>query len=1124
MDFSKIFQVPLLPLTAPLAEQPDGLKLPMYTHQKRALQRMIEIERDKPTVTIDKRVWHPRGGILCDEVGAGKTIETLSLCLARPLDPSSGHSSSSCNGGDRGMASKCNVIVTPAHLFEQWRAEIAKFLDSQFKVLHVKDHTDPLLRNVAAWKQVDFVVITLEAVLRSVAYDKYMNEAGRAPVWNLRFARLIIDECHDSIEDNPDHLPGRIHSSVDETSAATLALTGLDCQSCWCITATPFKLGDSSVRGIMKILHIHVRLRVSMNPFNNSKTVLPPSNPFEIFKRALCVKNPPRSSELAQGTAAGAGGGGDPPPIRTSVHVETLKFASAIERAFYEEEARQVFSLNAFHSQFDALRQLCCHPMSSTKFRDRLKELAASGGKVNGAQQNPCLSLESARESMVLSKKKEAEDLKGRIANNEYLIKIIFNTLALIKELRPKDSSIDTATVGLTSPLSFDPLIPCRMRVPNSGNGYYEKRVRVSDSQIRSMSTETLRHWVRLNTELVPSNRQQNADLEKKIKEVKREAEYFDGLEERLTGGGEGSESAKEREGKGKDRTADCMICLETGLRRIAVLTGSGDVTGCGHFACEKCMRIWIHNHPTCPTCRQPVAEDNKEGTGKQCYKVVDLGAKKDEEEEKMLPVPPDVRRYGSKPAAVLRSVKKVLEEDPTNQVLIFSTYDGSLELLARALRNEKIACLIITAQTGKDEAQRRREAEIRKQAQQEMAAEAAAAARASGGGQQLLLDGYAQADAERDDERQAAGRAKGRGGKAQQQAAAAAAAQQKAPKPELGPDGVPLSLSVGERFEKFKNPQDPTRVLLLHSQDVGAGGNLQVANYVMFLEPAGNNLGAAVDLETQCIGRAARIGQTREVHVQYFVMKDTVEEQIFKAVQEGRRRKERTLQRQLAAQAEAQGRVAAEAAAGWGEGNLQGGESDPRGVSALSSSSSSSSGGVGDAALLGFSACAASDMSTSASRGSASVPAGGRSLVSSERSVPVSASAGVSLRAEMREADQGEVPGPIAEDVDMGGGEPEAEGVFEGQSQQSSAASALGQGGWEGRGMGGERDVPTEGSAGSPGASPQMPSVGGGRDNPLGAPACPICSQIFPPGTSNRSVNEHVDLCLNGQCLQIVD
>ena len=72
----------------------------------------------------------------------------------------------------------------------------------------------------------------------------------------------------------------------------------------------------------------------------------------------------------------------------------------------------------------------------------------------------------------------------------------------------------------------------------------------------------------------------------------------------------------------------------------------------------------------------------------------------------------------------------------------------------------------------------------------------------------------------------------------------------------------------VADTIERFREPGCPERIMLLNSNDAAAGTNLQEANHVLFLEPAGMNTSHAVAIETQAIGRTVRIGQKKQVKV----------------------------------------------------------------------------------------------------------------------------------------------------------------------------------------------------------------------------------------------------------------
>jgi SNF2 family DNA or RNA helicase len=87
---------------------------------------------------------------------------------------------------------------------------------------------------------------------------------------------------------------------------------------------------------------------------------------------------------------------------------------------------------------------------------------------------------------------------------------------------------------------------------------------------------------------------------------------------------------------------------------------------------------------------------------------------------------------------------------------------------------------------------------------------------------------------------------------------------------------------------------QDDVKVIMLSSESAAAGTNLTAAENVILLDAiykddntdVGGGIGSYEyrrNMEWQAIGRAYRMGQTKKVNVVRFIMKDTVEEEIYK-------------------------------------------------------------------------------------------------------------------------------------------------------------------------------------------------------------------------------------------------
>jgi SNF2 family DNA or RNA helicase len=78
--------------------------------------------------------------------------------------------------------------------------------------------------------------------------------------------------------------------------------------------------------------------------------------------------------------------------------------------------------------------------------------------------------------------------------------------------------------------------------------------------------------------------------------------------------------------------------------------------------------------------------------------------------------------------------------------------------------------------------------------------------------------------------------------------------------------------------INKFKT-DNKTKVLLLSSESANSGSNITAANYIFLLDVVDGTPAEARAVESQAIGRAVRLGQTKVVQVYRFIVKDTIEE-----------------------------------------------------------------------------------------------------------------------------------------------------------------------------------------------------------------------------------------------------
>lgn len=92
-----------------------------------------------------------------------------------------------------------------------------------------------------------------------------------------------------------------------------------------------------------------------------------------------------------------------------------------------------------------------------------------------------------------------------------------------------------------------------------------------------------------------------------------------------------------------------------------------------------------------------------------------------------------------------------------------------------------------------------------------------------------------------------------------------------------------------GSVFQRDKainqfNTNPKTRVIMLSSENAASGTNLTKASKVILLDPVYGDKDYRLNIENQAIGRIHRIGQKKDVEVIRFLIKDTIEEDIYES------------------------------------------------------------------------------------------------------------------------------------------------------------------------------------------------------------------------------------------------
>ncbi|CAO3595034.1 unnamed protein product [Absidia cylindrospora] len=158
--------VPVTPV-----EQPENLILPLLPFQKYGVAWMIQQEKDESF----------KGGVLADEMGMGKTIQTISLLLS-----------------DHGK--KPNLVVAPTVAIMQWQNEIEKHTKNDMKVSVF--HGTKRETSAAALSKCDIVITTYSVVENAFrSQERGRKKEGeliksRSVLHKVQWHRIILDEAH----------------------------------------------------------------------------------------------------------------------------------------------------------------------------------------------------------------------------------------------------------------------------------------------------------------------------------------------------------------------------------------------------------------------------------------------------------------------------------------------------------------------------------------------------------------------------------------------------------------------------------------------------------------------------------------------------------------------------------------------------------------------------------------------------------------------------------------------------------------------------------------------------------------------------------------------------------------
>ena len=203
------------PYVAQRAPQPDGMSIRLLPFQLEGLHWLLAQEEGKYG-----------GGVLADEMGMGKTIQTIALLM-------------------NDLTKRPSLVVAPTVALMQWRNEIEQHTNGKLKIYTY--HGASRTVNAAELESFDVILTTysvLESVYRKQTYG-FKRKTGlvkeASALHNMEFYRVILDEAH---------------NIKDRQSNTAKAVNNLRTQKRWCLSGTPLQNRIGEMYSLIRFLDI----------------------------------------------------------------------------------------------------------------------------------------------------------------------------------------------------------------------------------------------------------------------------------------------------------------------------------------------------------------------------------------------------------------------------------------------------------------------------------------------------------------------------------------------------------------------------------------------------------------------------------------------------------------------------------------------------------------------------------------------------------------------------------------------------------------------------------------------------------------------------------------------------
>lgn len=334
------------------AKTPPELSVCLLRHQRQALAWMERCEDIK-----EKPPGHPRGGILADDQGFGKTLSLIALMLKNRPQPKP-----TTDGTPPTPAAWGNLVVAPATILRQWACELEDRIDALHRPKVLIYHGSNRPRNPYELVGYDVVITSYRVLVQEYPKEVKATKQQRSPgpLYKVEWHRIILDEAQ-AIKNR--------HSDAHRATAELRA------KFRWAATGTPIQNSIDDIYSLFLFLRYHVvgsyaewRTRFK-SPLEGQSTA---ARRERVFKQFQAILGPVLLRRAKHDRIEGKPV--IPLPAR---NIRTLELdLTKTEREYYDgQELRAVYRIHALGEEMNSpsgmttalvillrLRQACNHP------------------------------------------------------------------------------------------------------------------------------------------------------------------------------------------------------------------------------------------------------------------------------------------------------------------------------------------------------------------------------------------------------------------------------------------------------------------------------------------------------------------------------------------------------------------------------------------------------------------------------------------------------------------------------------------------------------------------------------------------------------------------------------------